>query len=76
MNITKTKLETIIKPELAGRAEYPLAARQCLHWADTQRSDILVSFLPDLERVFRQEGRAIAADKIAAFEKEIRASLA
>ena len=70
------KLQAIILPELAGRSEYPLPARQCLHWAAVHRPEILASFLPDLERLLRGEDRTVAAEKIAAFEQEIRASLA
>jgi hypothetical protein len=70
------KLKAIILPELAGRSEYPLPARQCLHWASAHRPEILASFLPDLEQLLRAEGRMVAAEKIAAFEKEVRASLA
>lgn len=75
MNAYKKQLEAIILPELTGRSEYPLPARQCLHWADVERTDILVSFLPDLEQLFRAEGRTTAADEITAFEQKIRASL-
>jgi hypothetical protein len=76
MTDTKTKIETIIHREYnRGGVEYPLAARQCLHWATVHREEILVNFLPDLKMVLKLDGKIAAAHEIAAIEEEIRTRL-
>lgn len=73
MNPNKTKLEAIIRKEFNGNPLYPLAARQCLHWADAQREDILVTYLPDLEAVLRSAGKEAAAVEVATLQREMQA---
>ena len=75
MKTSRSKIEAIVRREFSGRPTYPLEARQCMHWAEVDREDILVSFLPGLQQVLRIEGKEMAADEIGVLEGEIRQRL-
>jgi hypothetical protein len=70
---THKRIQEIIRNEYPG--EYPLQARQCLHWSEQRQDQLLIVFLPDLERVLREEGKTMAADMVSAIEKEVRESM-
>lgn len=74
MDATKQTLDSIIK-DAFGDGSRPLEARRCLHWAEVKRPDILLTFLPDLERVIREGGNTEAAEQVAALTKELRSQL-
>ena len=75
MNTLKNQIDAIVRREFSGTPSYPLEARQCMHWANVDREDILVSFLPDLKRVLDSEGKEAAASEVGALEIEIRQRL-
>ena len=70
MKNIKAQLEVVIRREFPN-GPYPLEARRCLHWADTGREDLLVSFLPDLEALLQSQGKGSAAGEIAAMTQRI-----
>jgi hypothetical protein len=75
MNQIQQTIRAIVEREFKGETSYPLAARQCLHWAEANRPEILDTFLPDLEQILRAKGNTTSADQIGDLSRQLHTAV-